>query len=58
MNKLYAIHFYIHNAKFGEVCSFNKEEIYDRLNNLGKAGNDAKLIESNDVHDIYRVDVA
>lgn len=54
MNKLYAIHYYLRGIKYCESATFFEREINAELEKLGGA---AKLVESNNTHDIYRVDI-
>lgn len=53
MNKYYTIHFYIKGVKYCEMGTFHKDEFKEDL----KKYSDAYLIESNDIHDIYRFDL-
>lgn len=54
MNKLYSIFYYCRGVKYCESATFFPVEIQAELRKLGDA---ARLVESNEVHDIYRVDI-
>lgn len=53
MNKYYSIHFYIKDTKYYEMGTFHESEFLADLETY----KDAYLIESNEVHDIYRFDL-
>ena len=53
MNKYYTIHFYIKGEYYCEMGSFHKSELESEL----KRYSEAYLIESNEIHDIYRFDL-
>ena len=51
--KLYGIHFYIKGQFYCESSGFFKEELKEDL----KKYPEAYLIEDNDIHEIWRVDI-
>lgn len=53
MNKLYVIQYFIDNQYYCESCTFYESEIKAELQKLPEA----KLTESNKIHDIYRIDI-
>ncbi len=53
MNKYYSIWFFIKGEKYCEMGTFHKYEIEEDL----KQYPGAYLIESNEIHDIYRFDL-
>lgn len=52
-NKLYGIHFYIKGQFYCESSGFFKEELKEDL----KKYPEAYLVEDNDIHEIWRVDI-
>ena len=54
MNKLYSIFYYYGGVKYCEISTFFLDEIQVELKKLDSA---VRLVESNEIHDIYRVDI-
>lgn len=54
MNKLYALHIYMQDKKFSEFCTFRREDLQTLIDS---SPNPVELVESNEVHDIYRIDI-
>lgn len=54
MNKIYALHFYFKGMFIGGSASWNKGEFTETL----KDHPEAYLMENNEIHELWRVDVA
>lgn len=53
MNKLYCIHYYIKGNYYCESSTFHENELIHELSKLPEA----YLVENNDCHEIWRIDV-